>query len=191
MDTGRPDELVTLDERRAQVNGRARGRFTKRNAHMCGTTLALRALLGDSEDAIGELETLDVNGESVHLFRAYAMANVRLCSAIVPGSTGSRGTATMTSNCLRHLQRTVEILEPDIVVLQGQKIWASIDPLVTEREALGASRERVRLAGRDVQLVSLLHPSSWSPRGWSRPAAPYFKATVAPALRSARAELLA
>lgn len=192
MDTGRPDQHVTLDERREQVYGRAGERFTKRNAHMRGTTLALRSLFGEYDAALVELETLDVNGDLVHLFRAYAMANVRLCSAIDPGSTKSKGTRTMTTNCLRHLRTTLEILEPNVVVLQGQTIRAGIEPLVTERHELDVNHERVRLAGHDVQLVSLWHPSFPGPRGnWSWPAAPYFTTTVAPALRAARGAVLA
>lgn len=186
MDTGRNDVHVSLDERREQIYLVRDG---KRNPHMRGTMLALRALLGHDNWERSERpedEHLELHDESVHLFDAYAMANVRLCSAIVPRNSGSRGTCTMTGNCLRHLRATVEILEPKVVVLQSVKIMGQIKSLVEDVDQLTGNLYRARLAGQHVVLASFAHPSARGRYNWSHPASAYFTKTVLPTLRLAR-----
>ena len=191
MDTGRTDEEVTLAARRRQIEGRIAQPFNRRNPHMRGTTLALRALFGLDAWEDPDDEFLDVDGDRVHVFDAYAMANVRLCSAVRPGSTASHGTTTMTRNCLRHLAATVRCLEPNIVVLQGTRIRGSIRPIVTAASTLAPTVERVQVAGVPVLLASFAHPSYPGPRrNWSWPDWPYFTDVVEPALREARRTLL-
>lgn len=81
MDTGREDELVTLDGRREQIYGRVREDFRNRNPHMRGTTTALRVLLGGvpGDDYQGELVELS-QGDGVHVLEAYAMASPLFCN---------------------------------------------------------------------------------------------------------------
>jgi hypothetical protein len=187
MDTGRPDGGVTMDQRRQQIYARIPEPFSKRNPHMRGTTLALRVLFGREQWQERREEFLELNGEPVHLLDAYAMANVRLCSAINPGSTKSKGTRTMSRNCLRHLRATVEILQPQVVVLQGARIRESAGPLMRDPDRLGPNLERVELAGVPVLLASFGHPSYPGPKGnWSWPSSSYFAAVVVPALQDAR-----
>lgn len=189
MDTGRTHENVSLDERRHQIFERVPERFSQRNPHMRGTTLALRLLFGrdPATDRDGELLPLD-RSRAMHVLEAYAMANLRLCSATSDGSTASRGTATMSRNCMKHLAATIDILDPTIVVLQGARIRKSVNPLVDDAARVAPNVETVRLGNRRAVLVSLSHPSYPGPRfNWANATSPYLLSTVVPALRNARA----
>lgn len=109
MDTGRTRRGVTLEDRRSEVLRLADG---KRNPHMIGVLHALRLAIGrePGRDRDGEYLRLKGGRSRVHLFDAYAMANLRLCSATDGTSTKSLGTATMSRNCLPHLAATIKIL---------------------------------------------------------------------------------
>jgi hypothetical protein len=176
-----------MDARRMQVYDSASVAFNTRKPHMRGTTLALRAWFGREAWDQREDEFLRIDGRDVHLFDAYAMANVRLCSAVRPGSTKSKGTATMSHNCLRHLRATVEALDPQLVVLQGTRIRESVEPLIGRSEAVMPELERVELAGVSLLMASFQHPSypRWA-GNWSWPSSPYFLTTVLPTLHRAR-----
>lgn len=173
MDTGRRAGGVTMDARRTQIADSAALSFNGRNPHMRGTTLALRAWFGREEWDERANEFLCLGGRGVHLFDAYGMADVRLCSAVRPGSTKSWGTSTMSRNCLRHLSATVDALEPQLVVLQGTRIRESVAPLIGRSEAVMPKLERVELAAVSVLVASCKHHSY--PRrigNWSWPSSP-------------------
>ena len=182
MDTGGTDSEVTMERRREHIQ---RVRFSHRNQHMSGTTLALRVLLG-SEDwsaPAGELW-----GESVHVLDSYAMANLRLCSAVMPGSRRSRGTRQMSVNCLEHLRATVQILEPTVIVVEGKSGWPYVARLMSAPRMGFEELGLVDVAGVRVVLASFKHPSTprWNDGNWSSPDCLYFTDTVLPALRQAQ-----
>jgi hypothetical protein len=114
METGRERELVTLAERRLEQQPVISGDPRSRKPHMKGTASALRLAFGRTPgpDRRGELLDLANTPKRVHVMDAYALVNVRLCSAVATGTTSSRGTPVMTENCLPHLAATVRILEP-------------------------------------------------------------------------------
>jgi hypothetical protein len=124
METGREDVGVILDERRLQLAKSAALPFSSRNPHMRGTTRLLRAAIGrpPADDRPGELIAMPNEPEAVHLLDCYAMANIRSCSATVTGTSSSKGTPTMSRNCLRHMAATIEILEPTLIIVQGAKV---------------------------------------------------------------------
>ncbi len=187
MDTGRTDTSVGLDQRRQQIYDRIPESFNRRNSHMRGTTLALRVLLGrESWDTPAD-EYLALDGARVHLLDAYAMANLRLCSATKPPSTNSRATTTMSRNCLRHLRATIELLEPTIVVTQSVAIRPRIAPLIRQPETVAPHLEVAEVAGvGGVLLASFSHPTAREPSAWSSPRRQYFRDVVCPTLRRAR-----
>lgn len=192
MDTGRPENGVTLEQRRQQVYDRIPEPFNRRNPHMRGTTLALRALLGREAWGDASEEQLALSdGGSVHLLDAYAMANSRLCSAFRRPSPSSKGTPRMSTNCLRHLRATVEILQPRVVVVQGVGVRKAIQPLLGSSTRLGPNLEAVEIAGCSVVLTPFSHPSYPGPKfHWSWPSSPYFVSVVLPTLSQARAVTL-
>jgi hypothetical protein len=192
METGRERELVTLAERRLEqqpvISGDPRGR----KPHMKGTASALRLAFGRTPgpDRRGELLELANSPESVHVMDAYALVNMRLCSAVATGTTSSRGTPVMTTNCLPHLAATVRILEPTLCILQSGPARTGIDSLVTQVRPQGSNLEHVHLAGVPVYLASFVHPHQQgrnSPQNWGRSfSTPYLDGVVTPAIQAAR-----
>lgn len=193
METGGADGEVTLEKRRGQVQDSAAKRYSGRNQHMRGTVSALRVVTGREPGPDRAGEWIEVDGRQVHLFDAYAMANARLCSATVKGSTKSRATPTMTENCLGHLLETVRVLEPRLCVVQGVPIATELRRVSTEVERFSPHLARVRFGGEETLLATFTHPST--PRTvyhWGRlTTVPYLHGIVVPTLREVRRLLFA
>lgn len=193
METGREDVGVSLDDRRLQLARSASLTFAKRNPHMRGTTSVLRAAVGRApgEDQAGELLDLPNDGAPVHLFDCYAMANLRLCSATVAGTSSSKGTPTMSRSCLRHLAATVRILEPTMVIVQGVPVERELAPIVRDRERLSPHVRLATVADVDCALAAFTHPSAKSlHHHWGRlTSADYLWDTVVPTMSMARQRL--
>ncbi|QGN48431.1 hypothetical protein GKC29_17350 [Micromonospora sp. WMMC415] len=189
METGRARENVDLDERRAEVLASADLAFPARNPHMRGVATALRLAVGGEPgpDREGELVRLAGRFRSVHLFDAYAMANLRLCSATVAGSTKSLGNPTMSRNCLPHLTATIRIFQPTLCIVQGVEVHRTLTTVMTNRQRLGSHLERARIAGVDTLVAGFTHPSAMRLTDhWGRlTSAPYVHGTVVPTLRAA------
>ncbi|RKN22599.1 hypothetical protein D7147_08110 [Micromonospora musae] len=189
METGRAREGVTLKQRHAEVMQSASLAFTARNPHMRGVTSALRLALGQEPgpDRAGELLRLNSTRSPVHLFDAFAMANMRLCSAVVSGTSKSLGNPTMSRNCAPHLVATIKILEPTLCIVQGVEVYKALTTLMTRRRQVAPSLERARIAGVDTLVAAFTHPSAMRLTDhWGRlTSAPYLYGTVAPTLRAA------
>jgi len=198
MEVGGGRDKVTGEEPKfADVEGRTAGvhrssllAFSERNAHMQGVTLALQLAFGLP---VGGPERLSLaNGGSVHVFDAFAMTNLLMCSSVAKeDSQSSKSTATMRKSCATHLVETVGILQPTLVISQG---WGLVDTL---RDALGVTHtvdlglEKCYLSycdldGQRFVWLALYHPT----RFWSSPNQTYFKETVAPAMKEARQRAL-
>ncbi|EFG74078.1 hypothetical protein HMPREF0591_5963 [Mycobacterium parascrofulaceum ATCC BAA-614] len=89
METGEPKQHRTVEQRTEDVLNSGKLTFNQRNQHMKGVTFALRLAFGLPVDADTE-HIQFVDGSSAHLFEAYAMTNLLLCSAVDHG-TLSRG----------------------------------------------------------------------------------------------------
>lgn len=189
METGRAREGVTLKERHAEVMKSASLTFSARNPHMRGVMSALRLAVGRDPGADRAGEHLDLDGARapVHLFDAYAMANMRLCSAVVTGTSKSLGNPTMSRNCTPHLAATVEILEPTLCIVQGVEVYKALTALMSRHRRLAPQLERARIAGVDTLVAAFTHPSAMRLTDhWGRlTSAPYLYGTVVPALRAA------
>lgn len=193
METGGSDGGISLEKRRSQLQESAAKPYSGRNPHMRGTVTALRIVVGGESGPDRAGEWLDVGDDQVHVFDAYAMANVRLCSATVKGTTESRSTSTMTENCLGHLMETVRILEPLVCIVQGTSVATSLRCVSTEIERFSENLGRVRLGGHETLLATFTHPSARkTEHHWGRlTTAPYLDGVVVPTLREARHLLLA
>ena len=189
METGRARENVGLDARRAEVLASAALAFSARNPHMRGVASALRLAVGGlpGVDRDGERLRLAGHPPSVHLFDAYAMANLRLCSATVSGSAKSLGNPTMSRNCLPHLTATVRILQPTLCIVQGVVVHRTLTTVMSNRQRLGSNLERARIAGVDILVAGFTHPSAMRLTDhWARlTSVPYLEGTVVPTLRAA------
>lgn len=193
METDRPDDKVGLERRRVQLAQSAALAMTGRNPHMQGVTNALRLAVGRVPGADRAGEMLDLVGDDhpAHLFDAFAMTNIRLCSAFATGTTDSRGTSVMSKNCLRHLVATLEILEPTLCIVQGVDVAADLQPIIGRRSELGPNLARVTFGGIDTLLAMFAHPSARPPLRWGGlTGVPYLYDTVVPAIGAARTEMI-
>lgn len=193
METGGSDGGISLETRRGQVQESAGKPYSRRNAHMRGTMSALRVVAGREPGADQAGEWIDVLDEPVHLFDAYAMANARLCSATLKGSTRSKATSTMTNNCLGHLLETVRVLEPRLCIVQGSPVATSLGQASEEIERFSPNLAGIRLGGFETLLATFTHPSTpQTAYHWGRlTTVPYLHKVVVPTLREARRQLLA
>lgn len=149
-----------------------------RNPHMRGTTTILRLLSGGQpgDDRAGEFLDLE-SGERVHLFDAFALVNVLLCSATAPGNSQGRSTAVMRRNCLRHFAETLSILQPTVVVLQGKGVADWTAPVFRSLEQVNELVDRVEYEGGEALRYSLSHPAARGDQRWGdRLDAPYVRA---------------
>jgi hypothetical protein len=192
METGGSDGGISLEKRRSKLQESATKSYSSRNPHMRGTVSALRIVAGREPGPDRDGEWLDVGDGQVHLFDAYAMANVRLCSATVKGTTESRATRTMTENCIGHLVETVRVLEPRLCIVQGVPVAAALRSVSTELERISPNLARVRLGGAKMLLATFTHPSAKRTEyHWGRlTTVPYLHEVVVPTLREARSLLL-
>lgn len=187
MDTVRPRAHVTLDQRHAEVMTSAELSFTDRNPHMKGTTSALRLAVGRKPGADREGEQLRMSGvrQPVHLFDAYAMANLRLCSATADGAR-SLSDATMSRNCLPHLAETIKLLEPTLCIVQGVQVHKVLTELMGRRRQVAPHLEQARVAGVGTLVAAFTNPSAWGKLRWGGlNGVPYLYEIVAPTLRVA------
>ncbi|MEW2475124.1 hypothetical protein AB0875_15160 [Micromonospora gifhornensis] len=187
MDTARLRGGVSLDQRSEEVMESARLQFNDRNPHMQGVTSALRLALGRApgSDRAGEQLRLSDGGKPAHVFDAYAMANLRLCSATAGEEKKSLSNRTMSRNCLPHLTATVKILKPTLCIVQGVEVYQTLADVLTARKQVAPQLERARLAGVDTLIAAFTNPSARGVQRWAGLTNSYLHATVAPALRAA------
>ncbi len=163
-----------------------------RNPHMRGTTSALRVILGKGLGTDWEEEFIQPDeGERFHVFDAFALVNVLLCAAHPLRGTKGRSTKVMRRNCLRHFAATMEILEPTLMVLQGEGVQNWISPILGLMHELTPNLAETRLAGQRALVCRFSHPSAPDRRiRWGdRLDAPYLREVVEPTLRLAVASL--
>lgn len=197
QESGTDKPYVDLADRRQQIvtasgwNLRySRSEGPIRNPHMRGTTSALRYVLGVEGDSHAS-EFLDLaSGERVHMFDAFSLVNVLLCSAHEKGKRG-RSTTRMRKNCFTHFKNTLQLLEPNVLVIQGLGVWKWIRGIFEgPGDRITENLVRMRLNGNDVYIATFTHPSMRGDRQWGRGnAPPYLVQTVAPALKRVRAEI--
>lgn len=159
--------------------------YRGRNPHMRGTTSALRVLFGKGLGSDWESEFLLAdNGEGFHLFDAFALVNVLLCSAHPPRSAVGTSTEVMRRNCLTHFEATIKVLEPTVLILQGQGVQSWVAPAIRRAEEVGPFVSRVSIAGVRMLAVRFSHPSAHGKLRWGdRLDAPYLVDVVDPTLR--------
>jgi hypothetical protein len=186
---------VSLDERYLQVHndaGLAR-RYYKdaehlgRNPHMRGTTSALRLVLGQGlgSDHDGEF-VQPARGRPFHIFDGFALVNRLLCSAGPVGSSQGRPTRTMIKNCASHFAATMAILQPTLVISQGNKAGRGVDELFPPDQPHGPYLHETHTDYGRVLVCRLSHPSAHGPLRWGdRLDAPYLVDVVAPTLMEA------
>lgn len=186
---------VTMDRRSRGVHDRtglerryyADGAHAARNPHMRGTTSALRVIFGREPGSDWEQEFLETaTGERFHMFDAFSLVNVLLCSNFRADTNNGASTKTMRRNCLRHFAATMAILEPTLLVLQGEGVQDWIAPVLGLMEERAPHLAETRLADNRVLVCRFSHPSARGALSWgNRLDAPYLRQVVEPTLRVA------
>jgi len=164
--------------------------FRCRSAASCTRSALVNQNTGlPGPDRSGETLSFANEAEPVHVMDVYALANVRLCSAVVTGTTSSKGTRQMAANCLTHLKATIRILEPTLCILQSGPARDQIAPALRDVRRVADHLERVDIAGVRLLLASFVHPhqeGAQSIKNWGRDfSTPYLDTVVGPTIRAA------
>jgi hypothetical protein len=186
---------ITLDQRYSRVYdhiGLQRRYYADRthearNPHMRGTTSALRIIFGKGLGAGWEQEFLQTTtGEQFHLFDAFCLVNVLLCSNFRADSNNGASTKIMRRNCLRHFEATMAILEPTLLVLQGKGVQNWIAPVLGQMQDRAPHLAEAHLAGNRILVGGFSHPSARGGLSWgNRLDSPYLREVIEPTLRLA------
>jgi hypothetical protein len=168
---GHRENFLTLNENYDEktVCGKIR-QYNQRNNHMKGITDVLRLLfrkyLGTDSDS--EYLTFS-NGKSCHLFDTFFLVNYLLCSALKKdkGRSGN-SISVMKTNCQQHFRKVLEILEPNIIIVQDKSLWR---PVVKSFENIKYLSWRYPVGqavinGKTVLIALFLHPSARNGLNW-------------------------
>ena len=169
-----PVERISMERRHEQIRCRIKG---KRNSHMRGVTRILQVLWGLPPDKGSEY----IDGD-LHVLDAFAMANSTLCSKTDGESRQGEPTDCMRGNCSTHLRRTIELLEPTIIVTQGKSPEKAIKikNVTDKRTSLADFIDCVSVGRVKAIWCRSNHPSYW------RFEKNYFPGVVKPALQEVR-----
>jgi hypothetical protein len=191
---GRGHPRTTLRERYQDIyegSGLGRGFVSdglrkRRNPHMRGTTLALRAVFGLPDSSAHESEFLGMDNSKVHLFDCFALVNRLLCSSHVARTSTGRPSRTMFDNCQRHFLATLEILQPTIVIVQGVKVWRQTQAALVAKRQVSEHLVESDVGGQPVLVATFTHPSARAEHRWDSTNSAYMTKVVRPTLDAAR-----
>ncbi|MCY4400848.1 MAG: hypothetical protein OXE96_16130 [Gemmatimonadetes bacterium] len=190
---GQHYRLVSLRARTTMIEGSAALKFGKRNPHMAGTTSILRLLLGREAGAGRKGEGLFTDrAQPDHIFDGFALVNALLCTALKePPTTGAGkgySSGLMRRRCPKtHFRPTMEILEPTVIVAEGQGVrrWIA-RALGLPPRPRSSTLDVADLPGRP-EVLTFDHPSAPGSGWWGRSSrSEYLTRVVAPAIRGWR-----
>ena len=202
MSYGHGPASVSLEKRSEQIEDTGRQRtargsgekgIPKRTPHMSGTTFALRAAFGlGFEHTSRASEFIQVGEEKVHIFDAFALVDFLLCSAISQDKkTKDLSTHEMSANCAPHFRKALEILEPDLLIGQGQGTaeWMARAGFRLRKHFPKPGEDRRQRL--ECVLLSFSHPSAWGQLNWGINAkGKYLQEVVGPAIKNAVRDLI-
>ncbi|WP_147131581.1 hypothetical protein [Nocardia ninae] len=190
MDVGRADPHIGLTRRREQQREAIDKPFTARHAHMRGTTTALRlAFARDTgRDPAGECLQLQNSPTPVHVMWAYALVNVRLCTVKQAHSVASLGTKAMAHNCFEHLAATMQILQPQLCIVQSTPLARLLAPRMDAYTPITEHLDLVQIGNATMLWAKFTHPAARTgDLNWGRSdSTPYITRVVRPTLHAAR-----
>lgn len=172
---------------------KAKGGYKARNPHMRGTTNVLRLLFGIGLGTDYKSEFLSINARRVHIFDAFSLVNYLLCSAVSSsGSRRSKATDIMKNNCLVHFKRIIELLEPNVIIVQGELYWRFIKKAFANIKNTKINNvHKVKINHKKSSFVAVFsHPSAHWQKNWGiNDKTPYLQNTVVPAIAFIRQQL--
>ena len=178
----------SLDKRYGNPEEDVRGgliKYRKINPHMKGTTSLLRLLFGIPLGFDVKKEYIVINDSKFHIYDGYVLVNYHLCSAVIPGTTKSRPTKQMEKNCFKHFHKTLTVLEPTIIAVQGKTIWNPVSQAFDSIHQISDSLFKARIGRQESFLCFFSHPSSWGDLNWGKnEPTPYLIETVVPTVKN-------
>jgi len=187
--------FVTLTERSIHILASAYQAYFKknykdkyrsyRNSHMKGTTSILRLLfdkgLGNNwEDEFIMLE----NGQMIHIFEAFALTNYLLCSAVIdPNKRRGCSSKVMKTNCSSHFKAVMEILEPNILIVQSKTYWSYVLKNFDYINPIDEIIYESKINNSTTYLLKLSHPAATGDQNWgTNDKTEYLKNVIAPSI---------
>jgi len=166
----------------------AENNFESRNPHMRGTTSVLKVLLGLPLSNIYEDEFVTINNTRQHIFDSFSLVNYLLCSAIpFEGNKKGKSTREMKRNCKIHFRNVIEILEPDIIIVQGKTFFPWINKSFDSSESITENLYESKIGTKESLVASFSHPSAHFPDNWgANENTPYLINTVLPTVTKIR-----
>jgi hypothetical protein len=162
--------------------------YSQRNPHMRGTTSALRLLFDLPPTSDHSSEFILIDGNEVHLFELFSLVNYLLCSALDEnGTTHGKSSTTMKKNCQAHFIKVLEILDPNIIILQSKSFSKYIEGIFNEIVPITENLSKVIFQGHSLMIAFFSHPSAYGDKNWGRNTkTPYLLNTVLPTIERIR-----
>ena len=165
---------------------------SQRTTHMKGTASMLRLLMGREPGTDSAGERLMGND---HIYDGFALVNYLLCSATSEvrddptvsskGAAKGKSSTTMQRNCARHFLNTLRILDPTVILIQGQGVRNWIATHIGIRRS-NLSDESIVIDGNPIDTLAFDHPSAGGKSGWwgNSPNTRYLREVVRPSLQN-------
>jgi uracil-DNA glycosylase len=161
---GHEDNLLTFKQNYNSKIECGKTNFNDRNPHMKGTTSVLRLLFNIGLGIKNESEKIYFdNGEKCHIFDAFSLVNFLICSALIEGKGMAGHSSTiMKQNCQEHFKNTMDILDPNIIIVQGKGFWKWVYNSFNDIKLLPKSDVlyETKINGNPVIIASFTHPSA-------------------------------
>jgi uracil-DNA glycosylase len=164
QEIGGIDRHITLEQRYMDQMELGKKNYREWNSHMRGTTRALGLLLGKNLDIDEENKWINFsNNKKCHIWDTFALVDYLLCSALGEDkrATGKSST-TMKNNCQEHFRKVLEILEPNVIIVQGKKFWKWVEKVFDSIKLLSRSDVLYNVKINDTSAIcaSFTHPSA-------------------------------
>jgi len=162
---GHKPKNVTLEKRYEMIMScQDECYFNNRNPHMKGTTSVLRLLFMKKLGTDFESEWIELsNGDKIHIFDAFSLVNFLMCSALKKSEgMAGKSTTVMKNNCCEHFKKTIKIIEPNVIIIQGKNIWKWIEYLFDDIVAIKGSKNlyKAEYNKKSIIIASFTHPSA-------------------------------
>lgn len=160
---------------------------------MKGTSSLLRLLHNVPLGSDHEGEFIQVDGNAIHLFDTFVLANYLLCSAVMEGSRQGQATDAMKKNCAEHFVATLEILKPTVLIIQGKGFWDNYVEQIFKGglEQIDNCLYQARFKDNSMLIAAFAHPSAAANGFWGNSvSSKYLLNTVKPTVEHIRETIL-
>ena len=133
--------------------------YTGFNPHMKGTLHTLQLLFGLPVD--GDSREIEIDGgRKCKIFDAFCLSNARLYRETSESSDESTGSIAdeIWTNCERHIKKTIEIIQPQIIILQGDPTAALFNSVFEDQIEKRGEVYNYKINNKPILVLWLYHP---------------------------------